>query len=278
MRAGLALAGALALAIAPGTAGASVLVVGDSLGVGTEAPLRGALADVEIEADSVSGRTSSQGLDLLSVLIRPDHEAIVFDLGTNDGTSAAVTAANLEAARALAGDRCLVIATLNRPPVGGVPVDAQNAAIRDFAVRTPTVALVDWHDAALALPEVLQPDGVHGTAYGYALRGALFADALRGCLAFGSPALGGGVGGGAAPDGVPAQPASVTRTPAARRTRVERSGPSLEQRLLRAVTGPLTEGAATGLLAAALGAVVAAAETAGRVVTPRGPEPVLGAS
>jgi lysophospholipase L1-like esterase len=275
----VAAAVALAAGIAAATAPASVLVVGDSLGVGTEAPLRGALAEVDVEADNVGGRTSSQGLEVLRGLIRPEHEAVVFDLGTNDGTdNATTTAASLAAARAVAGDRCLAIATLNRPPVGGVPVDGQNAAIRDFAVRTPTVVLVDWEDAALAIPEVLQPDGVHGTAYGYALRGALFADALRGCLAGG-----GGFGAGPADPGgsqtdVPAQPASVTRTPAARRTRVARSGPSLERRLLRAVGARVAEGASAGLLAAGAATVAAAAEHAVAVLAPRGPEPVLGAS
>lgn len=261
---------AAAVAI-PAAAGAAVLVVGDSLGVGTEPALRAALPDTEIAADSRNGRPSPEGVSVLSELLRPEHDAVVFDLGTNDGNAAvAVTAGSLATARELTGDRCLVIATLNRPPLAGIPIDGQNAMIRRFAASTPNVALVEWNDAAAGTPGVLQADGVHATSAGYAYRGALFADAVRSCLT-----NGGGPGAAPPPNG---RAASSTGSPArARRTSRPRR-PPLGDRLaaavadrLRADDGPLEiaqHGAA--LLEAAAASMRAA-------LTPRGPEPVLGA-
>ena len=122
---------------------------------------------------------------MLGSLIAPEHDVVVFDLGTNDDPAAPeALAADLAAAREIAGDRCLVVATLNRPPLNGVPVDGLNRAVTSFAARTPNVSLVDWHAAAAADPGLLI-DGVHSDADGYALRAGLFADAIASCSSFG---------------------------------------------------------------------------------------------
>ncbi|HEX2070376.1 MAG TPA: GDSL-type esterase/lipase family protein, partial [Thermoleophilaceae bacterium] len=204
----------------PPSATAAVLVVGDSLGVGTEPSLRAALPDVDIQADSLNGRTSTEGVAVLGGLLEPEHDTVVFDLGTNDGnTAVGVTAGSLTAARELTGERCLVVATLHRPPLAGIPIDAQNDMIRGFAATTPNVALVDWHDAASATPGALRPDGVHATPAGYALRGSLFAEAIRGGC------LGGGGGGAPAGPATGGSSASTTGRPAPRRTAPRRGGP-----------------------------------------------------
>jgi lysophospholipase L1-like esterase len=261
----------LVCGLLPSNATAAVLVVGDSLAVGTEGALRAALPEAEIEADSLNGRTSVEGVSVLSELLAPEHDTVVFDLGTNDGNAAVgVTADSLAAARALAANRCLVVATLNRPPLAGIPIDGQNAMIRRFAATTPNVALVEWNDAAAATRGALRPDGVHATAAGYALRGSLFADAIRGgCLG------GGGGSGSAAP--APGRAASGTSRPAPRRVAPRPSGPPLEARIATAFDDRLTAGGGPLDLAARGGAIVAAASTTLReVLTPRGPEPVLG--
>ncbi len=272
----LAVAAIAAIATLPATASAAVLVVGDSLGVGTEGALRAALPSTQIDADSLNGRPSAAGVPIVADLLGPEHDTVVFDLGTNDGNAAvATTAASLSAVRDLTGDRCLVVATLNRPPLAGVPIDAQNSMIRRFATSTPNVALVDWHDVAQSTPGALRDDGVHATTAGYALRGALFAEAIGGgCLG-----AGGGSGGGSSAGPAPDQAASSTgRRPRRRGRGTAPAGPSLETRATRALGDRLSaDGGPLDLAGHAVAVFTAAATTLRDVLTPRGPEPVLGA-
>jgi lysophospholipase L1-like esterase len=183
MRARLALATVVAvaglLAAAPGAAAQAgpVLVVGDSLEVGTGPYLRAQLRSVELDIDAKTGRSSTQGLVALRQDLRPRYRVVVFDLGVNDGAAAPV-AANLAAARQITGHRCLVVATLHGPGAYVVPA---NRAIRGFADANPQVVLVDW-DAA-ADPALLNPDGVHPTPAGYAARARVVADGIGACLA-----------------------------------------------------------------------------------------------
>jgi len=253
-------------------AAASVLVVGDSLGVGTDGPLRAALPEAEIQSDSEIGRPSVAGVSVLSGLLGPEHDTVVFDLGTNDGNAAvAITAGSLAAARQLTGNRCLVVATLNRPPLAGIPIDGQNAMIRRFAATTPNVMLVEWNDAAAGTPGVLQRDGVHATSAGYAYRGALFADAIRGCLG------GGGGGADVAPPPGGRQASSTDRPASARRAR-QPAGPSLAKRAATALGDRLSAAGGPIDIAEHGAALFSTAATSLReVLTPRGPEPVLGA-
>jgi lysophospholipase L1-like esterase len=259
------------LAVLAPNASAAVLVVGDSLSVGTDGPLRAALPEAEIQSDSLNGRSSAEGVSVLSELLGPEHDTVVFDLGTNDGNAAvATTAGSLAAARQLTGNRCLVVATLNRPPLAGIPIDAQNAMIRRFAATTPNVALVEWNDAAAGAPGVLQADGVHATSAGYAYRGALFADAIRSCLT--------GAGGGATPPPAGRQASSTDRPANARRVAPRPSGPSLDERAATALGDRLSaDGGPIDIARHGAALLSSAATTLGEVLTPRGPEPVLGA-
>lgn len=204
---------ALALSLLlPAAAGASVLYVGDSLGVGTVPDLRGQLDGVAITDDSEIGRPSGVGVDVLGSLISPQADIVVFDLGTNDDPASPGTlATDLARARQIADDRCMVVATLNRPPLNGVPVNGLNKAVASFAASDPNVEVVDWHAAAAADPDLLI-DGIHTDASGYALRAHLFAESIASCLQFaGSPAAappaqpaggsGGSGGGGSGRDG-----------------------------------------------------------------------------
>ena len=78
---GIALAACLAL---PAGAAASVLYVGDSLGVGTSPYLRQQLDGTALSVDAEIGRPSGVGVDVLRSEIAPEHDAVIFDLGTND--------------------------------------------------------------------------------------------------------------------------------------------------------------------------------------------------
>ena len=94
-----------------------VLVVGDSLEVGTGPYLEQELAPTPVTVDAVVGRTSGEILEALRANIASDPAVVVFDAGTNDDPAdPGVLAANLQQAAALAGSRCMVVATINRPP------------------------------------------------------------------------------------------------------------------------------------------------------------------
>ena len=177
---------AVATACLAPSAAASVLVVGDSLEVGSGPHLRGALSGVGVDIDAKSGRTSSQGVAVVALRLRPDHEVVVFPLGTND-TSADVFAANLASVQQLAGGRCIVLATIARPPLRGWPAGPLNQVVARFASRG-AVQVMDWRSAA-ASPGVLGRDRTHATGQGYALRAALLAEAVQACL---TGAAGGG--------------------------------------------------------------------------------------
>jgi len=191
----LLLAVAAATALAAGKAGEApaqsggVLVVGDSLEVGTGPYLRRELGSTPLKIDARKSRPSAVGLGILSKELRPSHRVVVFDLGVNDDPSQpAALARTLAAARKIVGDRCLVVATLSRPPLSGVRIDGMNRAITDFVADTPRGQLFDWHDATAADPGLLGPDGVHAGPAGYGTRARLLAGAIGSCRDPGAPA------------------------------------------------------------------------------------------
>jgi hypothetical protein len=167
-----------------------VVVVGDSLEVGSAPHLRAALGATGVDVDAEPGRTSSQGVGVLARRLRPEHRVVVFPLGTND-TSAVAFAASLAAVGQLAGGRCVVVATIARRPLRGSPAGPLNRVVEQFAAQG-AVQVADWR-AAAATPGVLGRDGTHATGRGYALRASLIAEAVQGCLA------GAGAGGIPAP-------------------------------------------------------------------------------
>ena len=240
---------ALALQTSPGP----TLVIGDSLEVGSGPYLRGVLPGVRLDAEK--GRTSSQGVQVLASRLTASDEVIVFPLGTNDSPAdPAALASDLAAVAQLAGDRCVVVATIARPPVGGVSVAGLNRVVEQFAAQTGA-QVADWHTVVRSIPSLLGRDGVHATGEGYSLRASLLAEAVQGCLA------------GAGPSGIPAPRNPDVRVP----------------REARRATAPavLPAAAAFDALAAlgraALRPVAAALRAAGTAATKVGPEPVLGA-
>ncbi len=165
-------------------ASGGVLVVGDSLEVGSGPYVEGDLSPTPVTVDAVVGRTSGEILEALRANIASDPAVVVFDAGTNDDpANPAVLAANLEAASELAAGRCMVVATINRPPYNGYGPEGLNQVIASFAAARPGTVVVDWQAAALAHPELINSDGVHPTPEGYALRGQMIAQGVQRCLA-----------------------------------------------------------------------------------------------
>jgi hypothetical protein len=276
LTAGILAAGAVAaLALAP-SAAASVLVVGDSLEVGSAPHLRAALGGTALEVDAEPGRTSSQGVGVLARRLRPSHEVVVFPLGTND-TSADAFAASLASAAQLAGGRCLVVATIARRPLRGSPAGPLNEVVARFASQG-SVQVVDWR-AAASSPGVLGRDGTHATGAGYALRASLLAEAVQACLT-GGGAGGGGAGAGG---GIPAPRDPDVRVPSDSRARDAgrpgSAGPGATRGAARPVRLPArrTLLALAAALRRAVSPVTAALRDAQTAATTAEPEPVLGA-
>jgi hypothetical protein len=170
-------------ATAPPALGAGrVLVVADSLEVGTGPHLRKELSGRSVQVDARIGRPSGEGVAVLRSRLRPSDAVVVFDLGVNDDPSQpGRLAGDLQAARSLAGDRCLVVATVSGPPVNGVPVSGLNRVIRRFAAEMPGEQLVDWQAAVAENPGILNRDRLHPGPDGYALRARLVAEGVEAC-------------------------------------------------------------------------------------------------
>jgi hypothetical protein len=160
-----------------------VLVIGDSLAQGMEAPLRAALPGWRVRSDTRIGRPLAEGMRILAA--EPDPTAIIaISLFTNDDPRA--TAALERAVRATTSRSggCAVWATIARPPYNGVSYAAANEVFARLAFDPqvgPRLQVVDWHAVAAQSPALLAGDHVHGTPSGYRVRAQLYADAIRAC-------------------------------------------------------------------------------------------------
>lgn len=177
------------LAVGASAQSGGVLVVGDSLEVGTGPYLRRELGSGEVTIDARKGRPSGVGIEVLRRRLAASHRVVVFDLGVNDDPSQPnLLAGNLDTVRELVGaNRCLVVATLSRPPLDGVTIDGMNRVITRFVAGTPGTQLFDWRAATRSNPRLLSSDGVHPTPGGHAERARLLADAIGGCPAPDTP-------------------------------------------------------------------------------------------
>jgi hypothetical protein len=254
LTAGILSTAAVAAVALPAAAAAqeSVLVVGDSLEVGSGPYLREQLPQVEIDAEK--GRPGSAGLAVLGSRLTAEHDVVVFPLGTNDSSPGAL-ASSLEAAAGLAGSRCLVVATIARPPLGGATAAEMNRVVGEFAARSGA-QVMDWAAVVQALPGLLGGDRVHATGEGYALRAGLLAEAVAGC----------GTGAGAGGD--------LTGLPAPRNPNAKPPPRLPAQTRTVGVAVPIPVGDLFGRAAAVVGAAARAVVTATRKPTA---EPVLGA-
>ena len=176
MRRALLLA-AVAAALGPGAgaaAAADVLVVGDSLEVGTGPHLKRELAGREVEVDARTGRPSPEGLQVLRSLLRPGHRVMVFDLGTNDDPSRPAVAARQPGRRPVPGRGPLPGDLHAAPPAAQRrAVDAMNAEIGAPSRGAQRASWSTGVGSRRSWPSLMAPDGVHATPDGYG--------AARGC-------------------------------------------------------------------------------------------------
>lgn len=157
-----------------------VVMVGDSLAVGTE-PYLADLLGRDVETDAESGRLLEEGIDLVDDTGVDADDVLAISLFTNNGptdveslTDAVRSAANKAS--------CVVWATISAPAIGGDTYDEANRALARLADELgDRMQLVDWAAHIRAYPEHMSYDDVHATPEGYRARARLYADAIRAC-------------------------------------------------------------------------------------------------
>jgi hypothetical protein len=178
---GPATAGTTGAAAAAPSSG-RLLVVGDSLAEGTEAPLARLLPQWRITTSAYTGRHTDDGVDeIVSRSSLPG--VIVVSLGTNDDPSATSSfEGEVERVLDAAGpSRCVVWANIVRPPYAGVSYAGYNRVLNGLSYSRPNLIIVDWSRIVRGHPGVLASDGVHATPEGYAVRAQAIASAVASC-------------------------------------------------------------------------------------------------
>lgn len=161
----------------------TVLSLGDSLAVGTDEYLGGLLPDWAILTSAVVGRRSDQGLVALKRRKGELPRVLLLSLGTNDDPNDVDEfAETIEEVERLAGPRrCIIWATIVRPPVNGTTYDAFNAVLRAEDSRLRSFRVLDWATIVKRSPRYLRNDGVHAVAEGYKARATEAARVIHRC-------------------------------------------------------------------------------------------------
>lgn len=159
----------------------SMLHYGDSLAVGTGIYLPEYLrgwsliqsSDVSRHADSAPAGIAAYGASLPRV--------VVISLGANDSPAdvAGFSRTVREVVRVAGPTRCVVWASIVRPPYNGISYAGMNAALRRLDARFRNLVVFDWARLATRNPHWFGSDGVHPTAHGYRARAAAIARLVR---------------------------------------------------------------------------------------------------
>jgi hypothetical protein len=185
----------LALALcAPGTAAAAkprLLVIGDSLAIGAEAPLAGMLGGWRIRTVARVGAPLDEGMRVFRAL-EPAPVVTAFSLFTNDDPAnvASLARAVRESLDLHHGAACAIWATVVRPRVAGrsySPVNRRLKRLARTAAMLGRLVIVPWAAKVRSHPYWMGPDRVHPTASGYQARARLYAGAVRRCAATFAP-------------------------------------------------------------------------------------------
>jgi lysophospholipase L1-like esterase len=165
--------------------GTDLLVVGDSLAVGTMPYLDDMLpTGVNVTWDAVDGRTTPQGIESLQFDLREvAPEVVAVSLGSNDGPDPKRFTGRIRRMLAdLPQHTCVAWFTIVRPPRKG-RYGGLNAALRAEARRDPRLVVIGW-DRAVQRGTVRLPDGLHADAAGYRYRSSKIVQAVHaGCPA-----------------------------------------------------------------------------------------------
>lgn len=170
----------VAAAAPPALAGAAdVLVVGDSLAVGTKPFLPEMLGGRHVLTAAKSGITTPQGMGIVRRKLRiVTPQVVVLSLGSNDGSDPRRFADRLRRTMALLpADACVVWSTIIRPSRKGA-YKGLNRVLNQAKRRDPRIVVVDWEHAVTGGAVFLR-DGLHADEDGYRYRSAMIADAVN---------------------------------------------------------------------------------------------------
>lgn len=175
-----ALAGSASL---PAAGSRTVLSYGDSLSVGTDLFLDGLLRGWSVRSEAVISRHASDVPQALRAFGSSLPSVIVVSAGTNDDPGRVSGFARIvRQTLAVAGPRrCVVWATIVRPPYAGVSYEGYNRALTTIARSHANLHVLDWAAMARAHPAWFGRDGVHPTTTGYRARAAATARLVRRC-------------------------------------------------------------------------------------------------
>lgn len=161
----------------------TLLVVGDSLTVGTRPYLSHYLHGWRVHTEATVSKQVTEGLGTLKRFGRHLPRVIFVNLGTNgDPRGVGVFLTAIRRTMRIAGrHRCVVWSSIVRPPVGGRSYHALNAVLADQASRRRNLILFRWVRLARRHPGWFGPDHVHVTADAYRIRARAMATQIRHC-------------------------------------------------------------------------------------------------
>jgi lysophospholipase L1-like esterase len=165
----------------------TVYVDGDSIAYGTELFLPRYLPGWTIRTAVDVSRHTYQGVASIEALAQAGGlpYVVVVNLGTNDDPRAVhqFRAYVRRVVRAAGPERCVVWATIVRPPYAGVSYDGLNDVLLRTATRMDTLHVFDWRTLARSHPAWFGADGVHPSIQGYRVRAQRLAAFIRAACA-----------------------------------------------------------------------------------------------
>jgi len=175
----------------PSGARPALIVVGDSLAIGTAGSLAADLPDVDVRTDARVGRPLAEGMDVLAGTSLPwqldgRRTILAFSLFTNDDPvdASALEAAVRASVARLGPGGCAIWATISRPAPRGTSYRPVNARLHQLA-GDPQLAgrllVVPWAEEAARHRRWKARDHVHTTAVGTFARALMYANAVRAC-------------------------------------------------------------------------------------------------
>ena len=160
----------------------SVLLIGDSMGEGTQPYFPGAMSGWRVEQNVARSRHVNEGISILRAR-GGLPSVIVMSLGGNDDPAAVDTFRGyVDTARAIAGpNRCIVWPNVVVPPRGGVGFSGYNNLLDEYDRKYENFRVLDWVRIVSEHRYWLASDGVHVDATGYQFRARAIARQVERC-------------------------------------------------------------------------------------------------